>query len=495
MRYVRASGLTITNVHAALQSGRIRSVELTERLFARIAQVDPRLRAFLHVAPEVALQAAEEADRRRAEGEDSPLLGVPLAIKDVLCTRDMPTTCGSRMLEGFRPPYDATVVARLRQAGVVPLGKTNTDEFAMGSSTENSAYWTTHNPWDLDRVPGGSSGGSAAAVAAGATVAALGTDTGGSIRQPAAFCGIVGLKPTYGRVSRHGLVAFASSLDQAGPLTRTVRDAALLLSAMAGHDPLDATSAARPVPCYTDGLGGDVRGMRLGLAREYLCESGVDPAVSAAVRDAVGVWRDLGAEIVEVSLPHTAYALPVYYLLAPAEASANLARYDGVRYGFCDPEAEDIWDAYRKSREAGLGAEVKRRIMIGAYALSAGYYDAYYLKAQKVRTLIKRDFTEAFERCDAIIGPTTPSTAFAIGEKADDPLQMYMADVFTLSLNLAGLCGVSIPCGLADGLPVGVQVFGNAFEEATILRIADAYERVTRWHQMRPPLGGDEIDL
>ncbi|MGI6380447.1 MAG: Asp-tRNA(Asn)/Glu-tRNA(Gln) amidotransferase subunit GatA [Anaerolineae bacterium] len=492
MRPVRVSGLTISKAHAALQAGQVRSVELTERFLDRIAQLDPKVRAFLHIAPDVALQAAQDADRRRADGEDSPLLGVPLAIKDVLCTGDMPTTCGSRMLEGFRPPYDATAVARLRRAGVVPLGKTNTDEFAMGSSTENSAYWTTHNPWDLDRVPGGSSGGSAAAVAAGIATAALGTDTGGSIRQPAAFCGVVGLKPTYGRVSRHGLVAFASSLDQAGPLTHTVRDAALLLGAMAGHDPLDATSADRPVPSYPDGLVGDVGGMRLGVPREYLSEEGIDPSVSAAVRDALDVWQDLGAEIVEVSLPHTSYALPVYYLLAPAEASANLARYDGVRYGYSDPAAEDIWDAYRKSREAGLGAEVKRRIMLGAYALSAGYYDAYYLKAQKVRTLIKRDFDEAFAQCDAIVTPTTPTPAFKIGEKADDPLRMYMADVFTLSLNLAGLCGISIPCGLADGLPVGVQVLGNAFAEATVLRVADAYERVTPWHEMQPSLAGDD---
>lgn len=489
---MRVSGLTISKAHAALQAGQVRSVELTERFLDRIAQLDPKVRAFLHIAPDVALQAAQDADRRRADGEDSPLLGVPLAIKDVLCTGDMPTTCGSRMLEGFRPPYDATAVARLRRAGVVPLGKTNTDEFAMGSSTENSAYWTTHNPWDLDRVPGGSSGGSAAAVAAGIATAALGTDTGGSIRQPAAFCGVVGLKPTYGRVSRHGLVAFASSLDQAGPLTHTVRDAALLLGAMAGHDPLDATSADRPVPSYPDGLVGDVGGMRLGVPREYLSEEGIDPSVSAAVRDALDVWQDLGAEIVEVSLPHTSYALPVYYLLAPAEASANLARYDGVRYGYSDPAAEDIWDAYRKSREAGLGAEVKRRIMLGAYALSAGYYDAYYLKAQKVRTLIKRDFDEAFAQCDAIVTPTTPTPAFKIGEKADDPLRMYMADVFTLSLNLAGLCGISIPCGLADGLPVGVQVLGNAFAEATVLRVADAYERVTPWHEMQPSLAGDD---
>ncbi|MGC9359044.1 MAG: Asp-tRNA(Asn)/Glu-tRNA(Gln) amidotransferase subunit GatA [Anaerolineae bacterium] len=479
---------TIAERHAALQAGRTTSVALAREILDRIEQVEPQLRAYLHLAPDLALEVAQKADRRRAEGEDHPLLGIPLAIKDVLCTRGMPTTCGSRMLEGFMPPYDATVVARLRAAGIVPLGKTNTDEFAMGSSTENSGFWTTHNPWDLDRVPGGSSGGSAAAVAAGAALAALGTDTGGSIRQPAAFCGVVGLKPTYGRVSRHGLVAFASSLDQAGVLTSTVQDAALLLETMAGHDPLDATSAQEPVPSYADLLAGGVQGMRLGVAREYLIEDGVDPAISDAIRDALDVWRDLGAEIVEVSLPHTEYALPVYYLLAPAEASANLARYDGVRFGFSHPEAQDIWDAYRMSREQGFGSEVKRRIMLGAYALSAGYYDAYYLKAQKVRTLIKQDFSEAFEHCDAIIAPTTPTTAFRIGEKVDDPLQMYMADVFTLSLNLAGLCGISIPCGLVDGLPVGVQVLGDAFQEATILRVAHAFEQATPWHHMRPPI-------
>ncbi len=482
---------TIVEAHAALQAGRTTSVALTQEILDRIEQIEPHIQAYLHLAPDVALEAAEQADRRRSEGQDHPLLGIPLAIKDVLCTRGMPTTCGSRMLEGFVPPYDATVVARLREVGVVPLGKTNTDEFAMGSSTENSGFWTTHNPWDLDRVPGGSSGGSAAAVAAGTAVAALGTDTGGSIRQPAAFCGVVGLKPTYGRVSRHGLVAFASSLDQAGTLTATVRDAALLLETMAGHDPLDATSADEPVPSYADLLHGDVRGMRLGVAREYFGEEGVDPSVTAAIRDAISVWRDLGAEIVEVSLPHTDYALPVYYLLAPAEASANLARYDGVRFGFSHPEAQDIWDAYRMSRGQGFGAEVKRRIMIGAYALSAGYYDAYYLKAQKVRTLIKQDFTEAFKQCDAIIAPTTPTTAFNIGEKVDDPLQMYMGDIFTLALNLAGLCGISIPCGQDDGLPIGVQVLGDAFQESTILRVAHAFEEATDWHRLQPALCQD----
>jgi aspartyl-tRNA(Asn)/glutamyl-tRNA(Gln) amidotransferase subunit A len=482
---------TIAETHAALQAGRTTAVALTREILDRIERVEPQLRAYLHLAPDLAMEAARDADRRRSEGEEHPLLGIPLAIKDVLCTRGMPTTCGSRMLEGFIPPYDATVVARLREAGVVPLGKTNTDEFAMGSSTENSGFWTTHNPWDLSRVPGGSSGGSAAVVAAGAAVAALGTDTGGSIRQPAAFCGVVGLKPTYGRVSRHGLVAFASSLDQAGVLTATVKDAAILLETMAGHDPLDATSAQESVPSYADLLVGGVRGMRLGVAREYFAKDGVDPAVSDAIRDAVQVWRDLGAEIVEISLPHTEYALPVYYLLAPAEASANLARYDGVRFGFSHPEAQDLWDAYRMSREQGFGAEVKRRIMLGAYALSAGYYDAYYLKAQKVRTLIKNDFTEAFRHCDAIIAPTTPTTAFRIGEKADDPLQMYMADVFTLSLNLAGLCGVSVPCGLAEGLPVGVQVLGDAFKEGTILRVSHAFEQATPWHRMRPPICPD----
>ncbi|HHX44609.1 MAG TPA: Asp-tRNA(Asn)/Glu-tRNA(Gln) amidotransferase subunit GatA [Chloroflexi bacterium] len=479
--------LTIHQAHNALRQGTISSVELTRAVLERIEAVDGRIHAYLRTTPQDALAAAEDADRRRAAGEDGPLLGIPLAIKDVLSTAGVETTCASRILEGYVPPYDATVVARLRQAGAVLVGKTNTDEFAMGSSTETSAAFVTRNPWNLDRVSGGSSGGSAAAVAADACLGALGTDTGGSVRQPAALCGVVGLKPTYGRVSRYGLVAFASSLDQVGPLAKDVMDSAILLGAIAGHDPRDATAADLPVPDYAAALRPDVAGMRLGLPHEYL-NHGMDPAVEAAVRAAVAVLEGLGAEIVEVSMPHTEYALPAYYLIATAEASANLARYDGLRYGLSHPEAPDIWEAYRRTRQEGFGAEVKRRIMLGTYALSAGYYDAYYLKAQKVRTLIKQDFDRALEQCDALVVPTTPTTAFRIGEKVDDPLQMYLGDVFALPLNLAGLCGVSIPCGFAEGLPIGLQVLGGAFAEATILRVAYAYEQATTWHTRRPSL-------
>jgi aspartyl-tRNA(Asn)/glutamyl-tRNA(Gln) amidotransferase subunit A len=470
--------LTIHEAAALLAEGRITAVGLTGALLARIAAVDGRVHAYLRVAADDALAQAADADRRRAAGEHQPLLGVPLAIKDVLCTAGLETTCGSRILAGFIPPYSATAVARLRAAGAVVLGKTNTDEFAMGSSTENSAYGPTHNPWDLERVPGGSSGGSAAAVAADECLGALGSDTGGSVRQPAAHCGVVGLKPTYGRVSRYGLVAFASSLDQIGPLAKDVTDCALLLEVIAGHDPLDATSSTLPVPVYTRALGGGVEGLRIGVPREYLVE-GIDSEVAAAVSAALDVWRALGAEVLEVSLPHTEYALPTYYLLAPAEASSNLARYDGVRYGYSHPKVQEMWDTFYRTRGAGFGPEVKRRIMLGTYALSAGYYDAYYLKAQQVRTLIKGDFDRALERCDVLVAPTTPTTAFRLGEKTADPLQMYLSDVFTLSLNLAGLPGISIPCGLAQGLPVGVQVIAGAFQEETILRVAHAYERAT----------------
>jgi len=479
--------MTIHQAHELLSRRRISSVELTRAVIEHIEQVDDQVRAYLRTTPEAALESAEAADRRRAGGEDHPLLGIPLAIKDVLCTKAVETTCASRILEGFVPPYDATAISRLRQAGSVLLGKTNTDEFAMGSSTENSAYFVTHNPWNLARVPGGSSGGSAAAVAADECLGALGTDTGGSVRQPAAFCGVAGLKPTYGRVSRYGLVAFASSFDQVGTLGKDVTDCAILLQAVAGHDPKDSTSAKLPVPNYLDALRSDVAGMRLGVPKEYFAR-GMQPEVEQAVRAALDVWTDLGAQVLEVSLPHTEYALPVYYLLAPAEASANLARYDSVRYGLSAPHALDIWDAYRKTRQKGFGAEVKRRIMLGTYALSAGYYDAYYLKAQKARTLIKQDFDRAFEQCDALIAPSTPTTAFRIGEKADDPLQMYLTDIFTLSLNLAGLCGIAIPCGLAQGLPIGLQVLGDAYDEETILRVAYAYEQATGWHLHKPTL-------
>ena len=487
--------LTIHQAWQLLREKRLSSVELTQAVLERIAQLDARIGAYLLVTPDLALESARQADRRRAQGEDHPLLGIPLAVKDILCTKGIETTCGSRILKGFVPPYEATCIAKLRQVGSVLLGKTNLDEFAMGSSTETSAYLTTRNPWDLERVPGGSSGGSAAAVAADECLGALGTDTGGSIRQPAAFCGVAGLKPTYGRVSRYGLVAYASSFDQAGPLAKDVTDCALLLSAIAGYDPKDSTSADLAVPDYMAALRGkgDVHGLRLGVPKEYLDleatrTEGLQPEIEEAIREALRVWEGLGAEILPVSMPHTEYALPVYYLLASAEASANLARYDGVRYGLSVRDGEGIWDLYRRTREAGFGAEVKRRIMLGTYALSAGYYDAYYLKAQKVRTLIKGDFDRTFEQCDALVAPTTPRTAFRLGEKVGDPLQMYLGDVFTLSLNLAGLCGISIPCGFADGLPIGVQIMGNAYDEATILRVAYAYEQATPWHLRKPAL-------
>jgi aspartyl-tRNA(Asn)/glutamyl-tRNA(Gln) amidotransferase subunit A len=477
--------LTLQDAHALLRQREVSSVELTQAVLDRILTLDNDLKAYLTLAPEVALEQAAEADGRRASGEDGPLLGVPLAIKDVICVEGLPTTCGSRILENYVPPFSATAVEKLRAAGAVLLGKTNTDEFAMGSSTENSAFFATHNPWDLDRVPGGSSGGSAAAVAAGLAYAALGSDTGGSVRQPASYCGIVGMKPSYGRVSRWGLVAFASSLDQIGPLARNVADLSVLLEMIAGYDPRESTSVNVPVPHYAAFLTGDVRGLRIGVPQEYFIE-GMQPDVAAAVQAAIGTLAGLGAEIVDVSLPHTDYALPVYYLIAPAEASANLGRYDGIRYGLSLPGA-DLWDSYRQTREQGFGQEVKRRIMLGTYALSAGYYDAYYLKASQVRTLIHRDFDRALERCDVLVAPTTPSTAFKIGEKVDDPLQMYLQDVFTLSLSLAGLPGLSLPCGFdAAGLPIGLQIMGGAFDEATVLRVAHAYEQATEWHKQEP---------
>lgn len=484
---VQLHQLTIHQALEYLRTGQISAVELTSALLARIDQVDPLTRAFLHITPDIALQMASEVDQRRAKGDEQPLLGIPLAIKDVLCTQGIETTCGSRILAGFIPPYDATVVANLQRAGAIILGKTNTDEFAMGSSTENSGYFTSHNPWDLSRVPGGSSGGSAAAVSADECLGALGSDTGGSVRQPAAFCGITGLKPTYGRVSRYGLVAFASSLDQVGPLTKDVRDSALLLQAIAGYDANDSTSANVPVPDYSASLLPGIERMRLGVPEEFLGE-GIQAEVTQAIHQAIKVLSSLGAEIIPVSMPYTRYALPVYYLIAPAEASANLARYDGMRYGYSAPQAKDIWETFRRTREEGFGAEVKRRIMLGTYALSAGYYDAYYLKAQKVRTLIKQDYDQAFQSCQALITPTTPTTAFRIGEKADDPLQMYLADICTLSLNLSGNCGISIPCGFANGLPIGLQIMGNAYDEETILRVAFAYEQATDWHLRSPAL-------
>ena len=486
--------LTAYQARTLLRSGEISSLELTRALLDRTARVDPIVGAYLTVFREQALLDAELADRkRREEGDDGlPLLGLPVAIKDVICVSGAPTTCGSRILEGFCSPYDATVVLKLRAAGAVLTGKTNMDEFAMGSSTENSGYFTTHNPWDLDRVPGGSSGGSAAAVAAGMVPLALGSDTGGSVRQPASLCGLVGIRPSYGRVSRYGLVAYASSLDQIGTLARDVTDAALLLFVIAGHDPCDSTSMPLQVPDYAASLVPDLSGMRIGVAREHMSE-GAQPAVLNAVRAAIEQLDKLGAEIHEVSLPHTEYALPAYYLIAPAECSANLARFDGVRYGLSARDTPDIWEMYRETREQGFGTEVKRRIMLGTFALSAGYYDAFYLKAQKVRTLIRQDFDRAFEDVDVIVGPTSPTTAFRIGERIDDPLQMYLSDVYTLSCNLAGICGLSVPCGFDGGLPIGLQIQGPAFEEERILRVAYAYEQATSWHSQHPTIGEEVV--
>src|SRR5262245_4285137 len=483
--------LTITEARALLDRGEITSVELTQALLDRIAAVDNQVRAFLAIDDEYALEQARIADeqRRAGRGRASPLHGIPLAIKDVISTEGLTTTCGSRMLEEYVPPYDATVIERLKSSGAVLLGKTNCDEFAMGSSTENSAYFPTRNPWDLARVPGGSSGGSAAAVAAGQALGTLGTDTGGSIRQPAALCGVTGLKPTYGRVSRFGLVAFASSLDQIGPFARTARDCAILLGAIAGSDTNDSTAAPQPVADYEAALIGDLRGLRVGVPSEYFIE-GTQPGVEAAVREAIAALRDGGAEIVEISLPHTKYALPVYYIIAPAEASSNLARYDGVRYGLRETD-ETYWDELEKTRGSGFGPEVRRRIMLGTYALSAGYYDAYYKRAQQVRTLIRRDFQQAFERVDIIAAPTAPTVAFKIGEKTDDPLAMYLEDVFTLPGSLAGVPGLVVPCGFSEGLPVGLQLIGRPFDEATLLRAGDAYQRVTNWHTSRPVLTAD----
>ena len=487
--------LTIHEAASLLRAGEITATELTGAVLDRIYAVDNDVRAYLMLIPEVALEQAAAADAAiaaaRSDGsldELPALAGIPLAIKDVITVEGVQVTCGSKILEGYIAPYQATVVDRLRAAGAVILGKTNTDEFAMGTSTENSAYVTTRNPWDLDRVPGGSSGGSAAAVAAGECLGALGSDTGGSVRQPAAFCGVVGLKPTYGRVSRYGLVAFASSLDQIGPFARDVTDAAILLGAIAGYDRRDSTSVDAPLPDYLAALRPDrseLRGLRVGVPKEYFVE-GIQPEVEAAVRRAIGVLAELGAEVREISLPHTDLALPVYYLIAPAEASANLARYDGIRYGLSIP-GETLWDGYRKTRGQGFGQEVKRRIMLGAYALSAGYYDAYYLKAQQVRTLIRQDFEQALGQVDVIACPVTPTTAFRIGEKVNDPLSMYLSDIFTLSVNLAGICGLSLPCGFdGAGLPVGLQLIAGPFQEEVILRTGYAYEQATEWHKRRP---------
>ena len=477
--------LSIADLQSLLRNREISPREVLEALRARIEAVDGEIAAYLSLDFEAAAREAEKAN------VDLPLGGVPIAIKDIINVAGEPCTCASKILRGYRAPYDATVVRKLRAAGAIPFGKTNMDEFAMGSSTENSAMKLTRNPWDLSRVPGGSSGGSAAAVAANEAFGALGTETGGSIRQPAALSGVVGLKPTYGRVSRFGVVAFASSLDQVGPLTKTVRDSALIMNAIAGHDEQETTSLNEPVPDYTARLGEDLRGFRLGLAKEYMIE-GTDPQVKAMINAAVKHLNSLGAEIVDVSLPHTDYATAVYYILATAEASANLARFDGVRYGYRAENPKDLLDLYGRTRGEGFGLEVKRRIILGTYVLSSGYYDAYYLRAQKVRELIRRDFARAFEKVDALISPTSPVPAFKFGERTADPLQMYLADIFTSSANLAGICGISVPCGFteADGqrLPIGLQLLGKALDEARILQIAHAYEQSTDWHKARPPI-------
>ena len=486
------ASLTLTELRDALRRGETTSVAATQAMLDRIVTFDNTIFSYLTVTDELALEQAASADRRRAAGDDSPLLGVPIAVKDIICLAGAPTTAGSKILDGFIPPYNAFVVDQLINAGAVILGKTNTDEFAMGSSTENSAYVTTRNPWDLERVPGGSSGGSAAAVAAGLAYGALGTDTGGSVRQPASFCGVVGIRPTYGRVSRWGVVAFASSLDQVGSFGRTAADAAALLSVIAGHDPRDSTSLDIPVPDYEAALTGDIRGLRVGVPREYFIE-GMEPEVEAAVRSAIETLATLGAEIVEISLPHTRYGLPVYYLIAPAEASANLARYDGTRFGPRITGA-DMTDTVRRTR-ALFGSEVKRRIMLGTYALSTGYYDEYYGRALKVRTLIKEDFRRVFESVDVIAAPTSPTTAFRIGERTDDPLGMYLADIFTLPLNLSASCGLSVPCGFdSRGLPIGLQLIGDTLQEALILNVAHAYERARPWHRRLPVVPAEAVD-
>jgi aspartyl-tRNA(Asn)/glutamyl-tRNA(Gln) amidotransferase subunit A len=474
------TSFTASQARAALDARDISSVELTQAHLDRIDAIDGDVHAFLHVMGEVAVAQAAAADARIAAGTANPMTGIPIALKDILVTTDAPTTAASKILADYVSPYDGTVVSRLRSQGAVFLGKTNTDEFAMGSSTENSAFGPTFNPWNLRKVPGGSSGGSAASVASREAMISLGSDTGGSIRQPAGFCGVVGLKPTYGRVSRYGLIAFASSLDQIGPFARTVEDAAIMLNAIAGHDPLDSTSVTGSVPDFRSGLRSDLKGVRVGIAREYNVP-GIEPGVSEAISAAITQLEDLGAELVDISLPHTEYALATYYITAPAEASANLSRFDGVKYGLRIDEPT-LQGTYRETRGQGFGAEVKRRIMLGTYALSSGYYDAYYVKAQKVRTLIKQDFDNAFEQVDVIVGPTSPTVAFDVGSRTNDPYQMYLADVFTIPANMAGIPGIAVPCGFSDDLPVSLQFLGKAFDEQTLLGVAHAYEQAAGWH-------------
>ncbi len=477
---------TVSELAAALAARKVSSVELTGLFLERIKRLNGLLNAFITVDEERSLGEARVADQRRDRGEAGPLTGIPIAHKDIFCTRGMLTSCGSRMLANFVSPYDAHVVERFNAAGAVLLGKTNMDEFAMGSSSETSHYGPVRNPWDPGRVPGGSSGGSAAAVAARMAPAATGTDTGGSIRQPASLCGVTGIKPTYGRVSRYGMIAFASSLDQGGPITYTAEDAALMLNAMTGFDARDSTSVERPVEDYTAGLDGSLEGLRIGLPREFFGD-GLDPGVGRVIKAAIEEFEGLGARVLDIDLPNTHLSIPAYYVVAPAECSSNLARFDGVRYGYRCADAADLHDLYCRSRGEGFGAEVKRRIMIGTYALSAGYYDAYYLKAQQIRRLIRDDYARAFERVDVVMGPTSPSVAFKLGEKTGDPITMYLSDIYTISVNLAGLPGMSIPAGFAEGLPVGLQLIGRHYGEARLLNIAHRYQQVTDWHRRRPP--------
>ncbi len=476
---------TLSELSAALKAGEFSSTELTQSYLSRIADLDTQINAFITVSEEPALSAAKAADQKIAAGEAGPLTGIPLAQKDIFCTQGVKTSCGSKMLDNFISPYNATVIENFNNAGAVMLGKTNMDEFAMGSSNETSFYGAVKNPWNTDKVPGGSSGGSAAVVAARLAPASTGTDTGGSIRQPASLCGITGLKPTYGRVSRYGMIAFASSLDQAGPMTRSAEDAALMLNCMAGFDTRDSTSVDREVPDYTANLSDSLEGMTIGLPKEYFGE-GLDAAVGKAVEEAIAEYEKLGATVKEISLPNTHLAVPTYYVVAPAECSSNLSRFDGVRFGYrCDDPA-DLEDLYKRSRGEGFGSEVKRRIMIGAYALSAGYYDAYYIKAQQLRRLISDDFKRAFEEVDVIMGPTAPEPAFGIGEKSDDPITMYLSDIYTISANLAGLPGMSVPAGFVNDMPVGLQIIGNYFDEARLLNVAHRYQQATDWHTRAP---------
>jgi aspartyl-tRNA(Asn)/glutamyl-tRNA(Gln) amidotransferase subunit A len=483
--------LTISELAPKLTRREVSARQVMQACLEQIQRVDAQLKAFLSYDAADALAQADAADRQlAADSRDArqPLLGIPIAVKDVIAVRNQPLNCGSKILGKFVSPYSATVIERLKSAGALVFGRLNMDEFAMGSSTENSGFFTTHNPWDTTRIPGGSSGGSAVAVAASECLASLGSDTGGSVRQPAALCGVVGIKPTYGRVSRYGLVAYASSLDQIGTFAKEVRDAAMILNVISGHDPCDSTSVPRSVPDYVSALSGDIKGVKIGLAKEYMI-GGLNPEVNQAVRNAIRQLEKLGADVIEISLPHTEYAIATYYIVATAEASANLARFDGIRYGL-RIEGGDPIELYARTRGAGFGPEVKRRIILGTYVLSSGYYDAYYLRAQKVRTLIRQDFLRAFERVDAILTPTTPTAAFKVGEKSEDPLQMYLSDIFTISCNLAGICGLSIPCGFTENpkLPIGLQLLGKPFGESTILKIAHAYEQSTAWHKEHPPL-------